>query len=91
MKNNEDTWFPEEGEKLEGTLVEKLENIGKYESNLYKIKVDDKIMKVWGKKQLDTLMELTSVGDKIIITYVGLEDVNDFQMKKYELEILNVI
>lgn len=83
------TWIPEEGESLEGILIEKLENVGKYNSNLYKIKTNGKIVDVWGKKQLDSLMELTKNGDKIIITYLGLETVNDFQMKKYGLEILN--
>lgn len=87
MTNN--TWNPEEGETIEGVLVEKLENIGKYNSKLYKIKTENKIVDVWGKKQLDALMELAEVGDKISITYVGLEQVNDFQMKKYELELIH--
>jgi len=81
--------MPEVGETIEGTLIEKLENIGKYNSKLYKIKTNNKIIDVWGKKQLDYLMEVTEVGDRIIITYLGLEKVNDFQMKKYELEILH--
>ncbi len=88
MSNN-NTWMPEEGESLEGILVEKLENIGKYNSNLYKIKTNNKIVEVWGKKQLDSLMKLTEIGDKIIITYKGMEQANDFKMKKYELEIIN--
>ncbi len=88
MKNN-NTWMPEVGETIEGTLIEKLENIGKYNSKLYKIKTNNKIIDVWGKKQLNYLMEVTEVGDRIIITYLGLEKVNDFQMKKYELEILH--
>lgn len=90
MTNN-NVWMPEEGESIEGVLLEKLENVGKYNAHLYKIKSDSKIIDVWGKKQLDTLMELTKIGDRIIITYTGLEKVNDFQMKKYELEILNGI
>lgn len=90
MTNN-NTWNPDEGETIEGTLIEKLENIGKYNSKLYKIRTNNKIVDVWGKKQLDALMELTQVGDKISITYRGLEQVNDFQMKKYELEILHGI
>lgn len=81
--------MPEVGETIEGTLIEKLENIGKYNSKLYKIKTNNKIIDVWGKKQLNYLMEVTEVGDRIIITYLGLEKVNDFQMKKYELEILH--
>ena len=86
---NSNTWMPEEGEKLEGTLIEKLENIGKYNSNLYKIKSDNRVVNVWGKKQLDSLMELVDEGDKIILTYLGLEQVNEFKMKKYELEIIH--
>ena len=88
MSNN-NTWMPEEGESLEGILVEKLENIGKYNSNLYKIKTNNKIVEVWGKKQLDSLMKLTEIVDKKIITYKGMEQANDFKMKKYELEIIN--
>lgn len=69
--------------------MKKKESVGEYKSNLYRIQDGDEIINVWGKKQLDSLMDLVSLGDKIILRYVGTEDVNDHQMKKFELELLN--
>lgn len=87
--NNEKYWNPNVNDEIFGTFVEKIENVGEYKSTLYKIQNDDEIINVWGKKQLDSLMELVNIGDKIILRYVGTEKVNDYQMKKFELEIVN--
>ena len=57
--------------------------------NLYKIQKDDEIINVWGKKHLDSLMNLVTIGDEILLRYVGTEEVNNHQMKKFELELLN--
>lgn len=89
MTTKDGTWMPEIGETIEGILIEKLDNIGKYNNKLYKIKSDNKIINIWGKKHLDALMQVTRIGDKIKLTYTGLEQVNEFKMKKYELEIIN--
>ena len=83
--NKEKYWNPNVNDEIIGTFVEKIENVGEYKSTLYKIQNDDEIINVWGKKQLDSLMELVN----IILRYVGTEKVNDYRMKKFELEIVN--
>ncbi|RAP44764.1 MAG: hypothetical protein BZ135_07640 [Methanosphaera sp. rholeuAM6] len=82
-------WKPNVNEELEGILVEKLDNEGIYGSNLYRIKCDDTIVNVWGKKQLDSIMEMVQVGDNIRLKYLGVKPVKDYEMKVYELEVLN--
>lgn len=88
--NKERYWNPKvSDDEITGTFIEKKESVGEYKSNLYRIQDGDEIINVWGKKQLDSLMDLVSLGDKIILRYVGTEEVNDHQMKKFELELLN--
>ena len=82
-------WEPELHEELEGILIEKLDNMGIYHNKLYKIQKGNEIINVWGKKQLDSIMETARIGDKIILRYVGVKPVNEYEMKLYELEILN--
>lgn len=86
---NEEYWNPKINESIEGILIDKLKNMGFYKNNLYKIQCEGKIVNVWGKTQLDSLMKTTQIGDKILIRYVGVKLVHDFEMKIYELEILN--
>ncbi len=82
-------WEPELHEELEGILIEKLDNMGIYHNKLYKIQKGNEIINVWGKKQLDSIMEAARIGDRIILRYVGVKPVNEYEMKLYELEILN--
>lgn len=86
---NEEYWNPEINDEIEGILVDKLSNMGIYKNNLYKLQCGEKTVNVWGKTHLDSLMKTTQIGDKILIRYVGLKPVHDFEMKIYELEILN--
>lgn len=87
--DKETYWNPKVNDELKGIFIEKIENFGEYGSNLYKIQNGEYIVNVWGKKQLDSLMNLVTIGDEIILRYVGTEKVNEHQMKKFELEILN--
>lgn len=82
-------WNPKINEEVNGTLIDKLENVGIFKSRVYKIQQADGIINVWGKKQLDSIMEATEIGDKISIRYVGTKEVNEHEMKIFELEILN--
>lgn len=82
-------WEPELHEEIEGILIEKLDNMGIYHNKLYKIQKGNEIINVWGKKQLDSIMEAARIGDRIILRYVGVKQVNEYEMKLYELEILN--
>lgn len=82
-------WKPQINDEIQGVYVDKLEKIGKYKSNLYKIQNDNIIHCIWGRVHLDSIMKTAQIGDKIIIRFVGVEKIkNNHQMKKYELEIL---
>lgn len=89
-ETRDDFWNPQEGEYIKGVYVDKLENVGKFENTLYKIQDKNIIYCIWGKVQLDSIMEVAKIGDLIQIQYVGCETINGrFQMKRYELEILD--
>ena len=89
MEEKTEYWNPEKGEMIEGVLVDKLSDVGKYNTRLYKIQDGDVIYCVWGKVQLDSIMEATNIGDLISLKYVGVEQTKEYNMKRYELEILN--
>ncbi|OED29924.1 hypothetical protein [Methanosphaera sp. WGK6] len=89
QENMEEFWNPEEESEIQGIVVDKLENIGKYKSKLYKIQDKTIIYNIWGKTQLDRLMETVMIGDKIQITYNGLIKTKKFKMKKYTVKIIN--
>ena len=82
-------WDCEEIDEINGILIDKKSNIGKYDSMLYKIQASDIVYVVWGRVHLDKLMEDVVVGDHIIIRYTGSIHDNDYSMKRYELEIIN--
>lgn len=88
MNKKEVFWNPKADETIEGVVVAKMDDIGKYSSKLYKIETDDMIYIVWGSYHMDSLFELVSCGDLISLKYVGLEKTKNHKMKKYELEIL---
>lgn len=89
---NEKEWMPEEGEVLEGFLFDKLSNIGKYESNLYKIiDKDEDIYVLWGKIRLDELLKKAVIGDYLIITYKGkIKTSDEHLMNEYDVEIIDL-
>ena len=70
---NNTTWSPEHpGDTIEGELVEKKFNIGKWNHNFYVIKRnDDSCRDVWGCYRLDKKMDEIQVGDIIRIRYKG--------------------
>ncbi len=63
--------------------------MGSYKQNLYIIqdKQTGKEINVWGKTQLDQLMEEIEIKDYIRLTYNGIKKTqNGHQMKIYNLE-----
>lgn len=80
-------WNPTDNESIHGIIIDKLNNIGRYNSKLYKIQDENKIYNIWGSIQLDEIMKTTAIGDKITLTYKGKIKTSRYTMKKYKLDI----
>lgn len=72
--NPTDWTYQDEGDFIEGILLQKQVKIGVNESNLYSIETPEGVKNVWGAAILDSRMALTTVGDKIKITFKGLAE-----------------
>jgi hypothetical protein len=84
--DNEILWEPEaEGEFMEGTYIEKEEDVGKFKSNMYDFKDGDKTIKVWGSKILDDLMDKVELKSKIMIKFNGTGNGKNGPYKKYRV------
>lgn len=83
------TWNPDIGESIQGILKNKKHGVGPYNQNLYTMKTDEnKTIDIWGRTQLDNLMEHVDIGEYIRITFNGSTKTNnDKQMYVYNLEI----
>lgn len=81
-------WKPEENESIEGVVIEIKENIGKYDSTLYKIKTENGIYNVWGSVKLDELFDKVKLLDRVYLKYLGKTSIGDYYMNDYELKIL---
>ena len=71
-----DFWtYENDGDFIEGKLVQVQLGVGDNNSKLYSIETsDDDVRNVWGAAILDTRMALVKVGDKVRITYKGLAE-----------------
>lgn len=89
---NNSTWSPERpGDTIEGELVEKKFNVGKWNHNLYVIKrADDSCRDVWGCYRLDKKMDEIRVGDIIRIRYKGEITKSDGEFM-YDYDVLKKI
>ena len=83
------TWNPNVGESIQGILKNKRYGVGPYKQNLYTLKTDEnKTVDIWGRTQLDNLMEQADIGEYIRITFNGsIKTNNNKQMYVYNLEI----
>jgi len=73
---NPEVWNPEnEGDSIEGILVNKQTGVGQNESNLYTIEnVDTRVItSVWGSAVIDSRLVLAKLGEKVRIVYEGKE------------------
>lgn len=68
-----DSWQPEEQSVLIGTYVNKKENVGINQSNVYVVEEDGKdgATSVWGSAVLDTKFEEIPTGSRVKIEYLG--------------------
>ena len=72
--NPEDWKYENDGDSIEGVLVQKQENIGPNNSMLYSIETSEGPKNVWGATILDQRMALVKVGEKVKVTYKGLAE-----------------
>ena len=80
------------GDKIEGILVDILEDIGEYNNTLYKIRTIDAFIAVWGSKDLDEKIEKQkiNIGMNLRITFNGfLKTSNGYDMKDFTVEIID--
>jgi len=67
------TWkYENDGDFIEGVLVQVQKNIGPNDSMLYSVETPEGVTNIWGATILDQRMALVKVGDKIKITFKGL-------------------
>jgi len=66
------TWDFEKEPVLEGIFIEKQENVGHNNSNIYVFEVKDhKRYGVWGSSVLDTRLKNLVAGEEVTIVFVG--------------------
>ena len=89
VKVNEGTWVPERpGDTIEGELVEKKFNVGKWNHNLYVIRLSDgRCRDVWGCYRLDRKMDEVLEGTVVRIRYKGDITKSDGEFM-YDYEVL---
>ncbi len=64
--------YENDGDFIEGVLVNKQDKVGPNNSWIYTIETPDGVKSVWGAAILDSRMVAVKVGAKIKITYKGL-------------------
>ena len=85
-------WAPQNpGDTIEGELLEKKYDVGKYNKNLYVIRRSDGCScDVWGCFRLDKKMDEVKVGDIIRIRYKGMITKDDGNVM-YDYDVLKKI
>ncbi len=72
---NPEVWaYANDGDFIEGILVNTQEDVGVNQSKLYSIETPDGVKSVWGSAILDSRMTLVKVGSKVRVTYGGLAE-----------------
>lgn len=70
---NPSMWtYHNEGDFVEGVLVDVQDDVGQNKSKMYTIETKDGILNIWGSTILDARMPLVKLGEKVKITYKGL-------------------
>ncbi|RAP49647.1 MAG: hypothetical protein BZ138_07465 [Methanosphaera sp. rholeuAM270] len=80
------------GDSITGILVDILYDMGEYGNRLYKIRANDKVVALWGSKDLDEKVDKQdiSIGMRIEVTFNGLiRTSNNFDMKDFTVVVLD--
>ena len=83
-----ETWDFNKKDTFEGVFVEKREGIGQNNSNLYIFEGKDNTQYgVWGSTILDARLSNLSVGEEVVIFYLGIEtsEKTDREYKNYKV------
>lgn len=65
--------YKDDGDFIEGILIQVQDNVGSNDSKLYSIEIAEGVVEnVWGSAILDQRMSLVKVSEKVKITYKGL-------------------
>ena len=73
------------GTTVQGTYVDKTEDVGQNNSNVYKIKTKENgVISVWGSKVLDGKMDKVPKNHIVRITYLGMQDPQNPQGRAYK-------
>lgn len=64
--------YSNDGDFIEGVVLNKEDNVGENKSWLYSIETPEGVKSVWGSAILDSRMALIKIGNKVKITYKGL-------------------
>lgn len=83
----DEEWDFETNKVLEGVFMEKEENVGKHNSNIYRIVplTGDKAVVVWGSTVLDTRLKNLVRADFIKIEYLGKTKGANATYKNYDV------
>jgi len=83
---NEDVWGAQDGDAIEGVVVDKIPQQGETSARYYLDTVKGQVM-VWGTAVLDSLMRYVEIGQLVRITYKGKKDIDkNQQLKIYKVE-----
>jgi len=87
---NPEIWtYENDGDFIEGILVNKDSEVGENKSWMYNIETSEGVKNIWGSAILDSRMKFVKVGSKIKITYKGLGEAKKGKQapKIFKLEI----
>ena len=77
---NPTVWtYENDGDFIEGIVVNKEDKVGENESWMYSIETPVGVKSVWGSAVLDTRMTFVKIGDKVKVTYKGLGEAKSGQ------------
>jgi hypothetical protein len=80
------TWnYIEEGKgaEIQGTYISKEESVGENESVLYRIKVNEELVSIWGSTVLNVKFKNITIGSEVKVIYLGRVDSQKRKGKTY--------
>lgn len=73
IRGGDEFKFENEGDSVEGELVNVRSDVGENKSMMYDIKTENGLKAIWGSKILDEKMRVVKLGQKVKIVFKGKE------------------